>query len=212
MIETATVVEYWDHGYLPGSGALPASRVAAVAREMAGRPAGPRAHDVADASTALRSLASHPQIVGIVADLFGHQGELLEATLLRARPASPAAPLLRVHPGWADFGVAPDQMVVAYVHLGLPGDPGGTVELLPHHHRPHDAPTRDAPLDTGPERTDLVKVTVPTLHPGDLLFVHSLTPHRPRPVVGAQPWRPLRLTYVVDPRGRAFERFRAWRG
>ncbi len=216
VIETATVVEYWELGYLPAAGLLDGAEAAAWAeagaRLVADRGAPGGAVDVVQHAPALAAVASDPRILEVVTDLFGHHGELLEASLLRAGPASSAAPLKRVHAECADFGIAPDQMVVAYVGLGLPGEPPGTVALVPGHHRPHPRTGTGVPLDRDGGRADLSRVVVPTLQAGDLLFVHSLTPHRPRPVGSAQPWRPLRLTYVVDPRGGAYDRYRAWRG
>lgn len=214
MIETTSLVEYWDRGFLAMPGEFDPEEVAAWQAES-GRLSRLRTRPAAvldrviERSTPFAALAEDARVRGLVAHLFGHAGSLMEASLLTSRTRRATRPFLRHHSCRTGFGVPPDQMLTVMVGL-TPGRPGRVaVELLPEQHRP-----TAATLDISARRGDLSEVHVEPLAPGDLLCIHSLTPHRyrPSPAPAAPTPTTLQLTYVVDPLGGIYDRVRAWRG
>lgn len=214
MIETASLVEYWERGFLATPGEFDPGEVAAWQAEstrlarLRTRP-GAVLDRVVEQSTHFAALARDTRVLGLVGHLFGHVGSLMEASLLTTRLRRATRPFIRHHPTRTGFGVPPDQMLTVMIGL-TPGRPEAVaVELLPARHRP-----TPAALDIPSRGGDLSDVHVQRLAPGDLLCIHSLTPHRYRPTPAPAAAAPttLRLTYVVDALGGIYDRVRAWRG
>ncbi|MDX2207295.1 MAG: hypothetical protein SFU57_06590 [Gemmatimonadales bacterium] len=211
MIETASLVEYWDRGFLAMPGEFGAEEVAAWQTESSrlarqGRP-GAALDRVVEASASFAALARDPRILDLVGHLFGHAAVLMEASLLTSRLRRATRPFLRHHSSRSGFGVPPDQMLTVAVGIAPANPDAVAVEMLPEQHRP-----TPAPLDIPVRKGHLSGVHVQPLAPGDLLCIHSLTPHRFRPAPLAEAPATLRLSYVVDSAGGIYDRVRAWRG
>lgn len=210
MIETASLVEYWERGFLAAPGLFDSAESAAWRGEADRLSPGAAVRGgLIDHSALFASLVGDHRLHELVGMLFGHEGALLDASLITGPRGGPADRLEREHPTRAAFGIPADQMltVVLGIDGGAPGAP--TLEVLPASHRPL---FHHGPLDSLGASVDLSRAHQLRLEPGDAVCVHSMTPHRHHHHGAPVPPRALHLTYVVDPVGGVYDRYRAWRG
>lgn len=210
MIETASLVEYWERGYLAAPGLFDPAETAGW-RAEAERLATTRqdAGGVIDHSPLFAGLVGDQRLQDLVATLFGHEGALLEGCLVTGPRGGPTDRLEREYPTRAAFGILADQMLTVILGIDAGAPDRGTLELLPASHRPL---YQRSPLDSFGASVDLSRAHQLHLGAGDAVCVHSMTPHRHRRHGAPAPQRALHLTYVVDPVGGVYDRYRAWRG
>lgn len=165
--------------------------------DMFGARIADRIDPVLDVSPCFAALAADPRIVAAASALFGSTAFLVKAKLITKRPETTGYLAHQDHPYWEQLGIPPDNMMSVQVSI----DPGtaenGALEVFPaRHHARLPAPT-DAPLDLDESVLEPALWQVIASHPGDLLFFHSLVPHRSGPNRARFPRRTLYLTYAA---------------
>jgi len=109
---------------------------------------------------------------------------------------------------WRDFPeAAADCFVTALLALDRFDTDSGTVEFFPRLHHRRIPPPSGNPNDTDENQIDLSTGTLAVLEPGDVVFFHSLTPHRSGPNLSKHNRESVFLTYVTPEQGDITKRY-----
>lgn len=158
-----------------------------------------RIDPVLDISPLFERTAADPRVIGTAAQILGCTvPELFKSKLISKWPQTSGYALHQDFTYWPGLGTAsPDDFVTALLALDGSDDDSGALELFPgqHHHRL--PPAADNPRDVDENAVDLSAGVRPELAPGDLVFFHSMTPHRSGPNRSQNNRQSLFFTYVV---------------
>jgi ectoine hydroxylase-related dioxygenase (phytanoyl-CoA dioxygenase family) len=162
-----------------------------------GSPVADRIDPVLDISPAFDRMARDPGLLAAAGSVLGEAADVFKAKLIMKRPGTLGYLMHQDYPYWEFLGVPADDYVILFVAIDRFDAPGGATEMFPgYHHGRVPAPPAD-PLDADETRMDLSRGVMMELAPGDVAFMHSLTPHRSAPNRGAQSRRALIITYVA---------------
>lgn len=99
---------------------------------------------------------------------------------------------------WCNYTEAEaDFFVTALVALDRFDADSGTVEFFPSLHQQRIPPPSDNPNDVDENQIDLSTGILAVLEPGDVVFFHSLTPHRSGPNLSQDNRESIFFTYVT---------------
>ena len=155
-----------------------------------------RIDPVLDISPVYDGLARDPRLLAVVARLLDGTATPFKAKLITKRPGTCGYGLHQDYPYWEMLGLPADAYVNALVAFDPFDGASGTPELFPgFHHGKLPAPP-DSPLDADESLLEGRRGVFLELAPGDVVFFHSLTPHRSGPNLATHSRRGLFLTYV----------------
>jgi len=148
-----------------------------------------------DVSRVFKKLSKDPRIVKPVEDALDGHSKVIKAKLITKRPGTHGYGLHQDYPYWQNFGLPADSMLTVQVAIDPSSDENGGVELWPSRHREILPPPAENPLDVAESAVALDEAELIPLGTGDLLFFHSLVPHRSAPNKSNQSRRAVFITY-----------------
>ena len=148
-----------------------------------------------DVSRVFKKLSKDPRIVKPVEDALDGHSKVIKAKLITKRPGTHGYGLHQDYPYWQNFGLPADSMLTVQVAIDPSSDENGGVELWPSRHREILPPPAENPLDVAESAVALDEAELIPLATGDLLFFHSLVPHRSAPNKSNQSRRAVFITY-----------------
>ncbi len=168
-------------------------------KRIDGRKTADRIDPILDISPIAVATARDKRLTRPVEDLLRcSQASVFKAKLISKWPQTCGYGMHQDFCYWQDYTTAsPDCFVTVLLALDC-FDPGsGTVEFFPgqHHHRLPAPPGN--PKDADESRMDLSKGVLAQLDPGDIVFFHSLTPHRSGPNLSEFNRQALFFSYVT---------------
>ena len=155
-----------------------------------------RIDPVLDISPVFRELASDARLLGPAARLLDGPAAPFKAKLIAKRPGTAGYGLHQDYPYWEHLGRPADDYVNALLAFDAFDGSNGTIEAFPGLHRRRATAAAGSPLDADASAVEGRRGVLFEMEPGDVVFFHSLTPHRSGPNRGARPRRGLFLTYV----------------
>ncbi|HMP73786.1 MAG TPA: phytanoyl-CoA dioxygenase family protein [Kiritimatiellia bacterium] len=164
--------------------------------------------DMAAARSALfRTLAGDPRILDLASQLLETPATLAKDKLITKPPGTHGYLPHQDYPYWEYLGLPPHHLVSALIAIDPCDEHNGALEVYPglHHERLPSPP--DAPLDTDPACLAGKPWSRIDMNPGDILFFHSLTPHKSGINHSTRSRRSLFLTYAPASYPRIYERF-----
>ncbi len=168
-----------------------------------------RIDPVVDISPVFAALAADPRLVGAARDVLRAEPALMKAKLIAKRSGTAGYGMHQDFPYWAPLGVPADDLLTVQVGIDASTRDNGAVEVFGRlHHRTLEAP-EGHPLDVDETRIDLSRGEVVELAAGDLLFFHSLTPHRSGPNQTGGSRRALFLSYATESHGDVYGQYHA---
>ena len=155
-----------------------------------------RLDPVIDLSPVLTALAQDPRLVGAAGDLMADTAVFFKDKLIMKRPGTLGYGMHQDYPYWEHLGAPADDYVTCFIALDSFDGASGPTEMFPGLHRGRlPAPPED-PLDCDERSIDLSQGHTLELAPGDVVFMHSLTPHRSAPNRSSLSRRVLIFTYT----------------
>ena len=148
-----------------------------------------------DVSRVFKKLSKDPRILKPVEDALDGHSKVIKAKLITKRPGTHGYGLHQDFPYWQNFGLPADSMLTVQVAIDPSSDENGGVELWPSKHREVLPPPPENPLDVAETAVALDEAELIPLGAGDLLFFHSLAPHRSAPNKSNQSRRAVFITY-----------------
>ena len=149
-------------------------------RRVDGSKVADRIDPVLDISPPLLALAEEVRLVELVGQLLRRSGtRVFKGKLISKWPQTTGYGLHQDYSYWCDFTEAkPDCFVTALIALDRFDDASGTVEFFPGIHHRCLLPPVENSRDTEENKIDLSTGILAVMEPGDVVFFHSLTPHR----------------------------------
>jgi hypothetical protein len=175
---------------------------------IAGGRVADRIDPVVDISPAFGRLAADPRIVDAATALLGAPAALMKAKLITKRPGTMGYLPHQDFPYWEHLGIGADAMLSVQVSIDRATPDNGALEVYPGLQRTRLPAPPGAPLDTDVRALEAHSSEVVASEPGDLLFFHSMTPHRSGPNRAGHPRRTLYLTYVGGVGAEIYEQYR----
>lgn len=158
-----------------------------------------RIDPILDISLPFEKAANDPRITRAVGQLLGcTQPEIFKSKLISKWPLTTGYALHQDYTYWPGLGnTPPDDFVTALVALDRSETESGALELFPDLHHGKLPPPADSPKDVDEKEVDPSTGVRPDLNPGDVVFFHSMTPHRSAPNLSQHNRQSLFFTYVV---------------
>lgn len=154
-----------------------------------------RLDPVIDISPLFATLSKDQRILSIVEHLFGEQSVLFKDKLIFKPAGVNGYPLHQDFSYVDSFGFAGSQQLAVCISIDKAGDTAGPIEFFPgFHHQRWPSPS-GRPGETDEQLLGATKGVVLTMEPGDMVFFHSLCPHRSAPNRSKSARRLLFFTY-----------------
>ncbi len=116
--------------------------------------------------------------------------------LIMKRPGTLGYGMHQDYPYWEHLGAPADDYVTCFIALDPFDAASGSTEMFPGLHRRRLPAPPDDPFDCDERHMDLTKGYILDLAPGDVVMMHSLTPHRSAPNRSPLPRRVLIFSYT----------------
>ncbi len=169
-----------------------------------------RLEPVIDLSEPFRDLAYDAPLLALASELLGGQAQLMKDKFIVKPGGAGGYDTHQDAAYWQGLGIAPSDFLTAVVFLDDSTRDKGPIECVPGHHAMLlTAPGVIADVEEGLLDAPFEAVEA---RAGDLLLLHSLTPHRSGPNRSAETRRALLFTYAVDSRPGLYDRYREFRG
>lgn len=156
-----------------------------------------RLDPVIDLSAPFADLAHSRRLLGLIDGLLGGESQLLKDKFIAKPPGAPGYGAHQDGAYWPGLGHDPHRFLTAVLFLDDATSSKGAIECAAGQH--HQMLT-DPEVIADPDEAALGAFTTVEAEAGDLLLLHSLTPHRSGPNRSAEMRRALLFTYGVDPR------------
>jgi ectoine hydroxylase-related dioxygenase (phytanoyl-CoA dioxygenase family) len=158
-----------------------------------------RLDPVLDISPAFEIAAREPLITTAVGQLLRHAvPEIFKSKLISKWPQTTGYALHQDYTYWPGLGNAsPDDFVTALIALDRSDTRSGALVLFPGLHHCKLPPPPGNARDVDEKSVDPSKAVRPDLNPGDVVFFHSMTPHRSDPNFSPHNRQSLFFTYVA---------------
>ena len=166
---------------------------------IAGGKIADRIDPVLDLSPSFENAARDPRITGAVGQLLHHaEPEIFKSKLISKWPQTTGYALHQDYTYWPGLGGAsPDDFLTALIALDRFEASSGALELFPGLHHARLPPPAGNALDVDEKAVDSASGVRPDLDPGDVVFFHSMTPHRSGPNLSPRNRQSLFFTYVT---------------
>jgi ectoine hydroxylase-related dioxygenase (phytanoyl-CoA dioxygenase family) len=214
----ADVRQYWAEGYVVGRSILTANEVEGLCAEctrvwerpgvvvdgsakVLGRDSldgGRRAERlewISEHSPMIAELIGDPRLLGAAAILFAEPAIYFKDRFMLRPPRTMGYGLHQDHAYWEWTGVPADAILSAAIALDRCDDVSGAVEIFAGYHGGRLPGPANEPRDVDEAHVDAWRGRCVVLDPGDVLFFHSLAPHRSGPNRAVHPRRILFLMY-----------------
>jgi ectoine hydroxylase-related dioxygenase (phytanoyl-CoA dioxygenase family) len=156
-----------------------------------------RIDPVIDLSDQFATLARDRRLLAIVGNALGGEPQLMKDKFIAKPPGSAGYGAHQDAAYWPGLGVDPARFLTAIIFLDESTAEKGAIECVPRlHHRLLTDPDQIA----DPDEAALGTFATIEAQAGDLLLLHSLTPHRSGRNRTGEMRRALLFTYGVDPR------------
>jgi ectoine hydroxylase-related dioxygenase (phytanoyl-CoA dioxygenase family) len=155
-----------------------------------------RLDPVADLSPVLESLTLDPRLLALAGTLLGDVPILFKDKVIMKRPGTLGYGMHQDYPYWEYLGVAAGDYVTLFLPLDAFDAVSGSIEMFPGLHDRRIPPPPEDSLDSDERCMDLSRGRVLALAPGDVVLMHSLTPHRSAPNRSPRNRRVLIFTYT----------------
>ena len=156
-----------------------------------------RLDPVIDVSPTFGALARDERLLGVVANALGGEPQLMKDKFIAKPPGASGYDAHQDAAYWPGLGVDAARFLTAIVFLDDATAEKGPIECAPGL---HGQLLTDPDQIADPDEAMLGDFTVIEARAGDLLLLHSLTPHRSGSNRSADMRRALLFTYGVDPR------------
>ena len=156
-----------------------------------------RLDPVTDLSPPFAALAADPRLVGLVAALVGGRPQLMKDKFIAKPPGTSGYETHQDGAYWQGLGIDFDRFLTVAVFLDDAAPEQGPIECASGFHRGLLTGPGGA-LD--PDDSELGPFAMIEAKAGDILFIHSLTPHRSGPNRSDRMRRALLFSYGVDDR------------
>lgn len=156
-----------------------------------------RLDPVIDLSEPFAGLARDPRLLGVVGEALGGEPQLMKDKFIAKPPGAGGYGTHQDGAYWPSMGFDVSRFLTAVIFLDDATPDNGAIECAPGYHRQY---LTDPGVIADPDEEKLGPFTTIETKSGDLLLLHSLTPHRSGPNRSSEMRRALLLTYGVDPR------------
>jgi len=173
----------------------PASARVDARTNVKGKRVPERLDPVIDISPLFAALAKDQRIVSIASLLLGESPILFKDKLIVKPPGVTGYPLHQDFAYIDFFGFEGSQQLAVCIAVDKTGPAAGPIEFFPNlHHRRLPSPA-ERPGETDEELLDIKKGEILAMEAGDMVFFHSLCPHRSAPNRSETNRRMLFFTY-----------------
>jgi len=156
-----------------------------------------RLDPVIDVSPLFADLARDRRLLGVVGNALGGQPQLMKDKFIAKPPGAPGYGAHQDAAYWPGLGVDATCFLTAVIFLDDATAAKGAIECVPGR---HGELLTDPGTVADPDERTLGPFTMIEAKAGDLLLLHSLTPHRSGSNRSDEMRRALLFTYGVDPR------------
>jgi ectoine hydroxylase-related dioxygenase (phytanoyl-CoA dioxygenase family) len=156
-----------------------------------------RLDPVIDVSPTFAALARDSQLLAVISDAIGGEPQLMKDKFIAKPPGAPGYGAHQDAAYWPGLGVDPSRFLTAIIFLDDATAEKGAIECAPGF---HGRLLTDPNEIADPDEAALGDFTMIEAKAGDLLLLHSLTPHRSGSNRSGDMRRALLFTYGVDPR------------
>jgi len=158
-----------------------------------------RIDPVLDISPPFEKAANDPRITRTAGRLLHcTKPEVFKSKLISKWPLTTGYAMHQDYTYWPGLGnTPPDDFVTALLALDRSEAESGALELFPALHHGKLPPSAYNPKDVDEKEVDQSTGIRPRLNPGDVIFFHSMTPHRSSPNLSQHNRQSLFFTYVV---------------
>ena len=156
-----------------------------------------RLDPVIDISPAFAELAQDSRLLGIVSNALGGEPQLMKDKFIAKPPGAAGYGAHQDAAYWPGLGVDGTRFLTAVIFLDDATAAKGAIECVSGL---HGQLLTDPAEIADPDETTLGSFTMIEAKAGDLLLLHSLTPHRSGSNRSGEMRRALLFTYGVDPR------------
>jgi len=164
-----------------------------------------RLDPVIDVSPLFRALAKDARLIAAVETALGGETRLMKDKFIAKPPGAGGYAAHQDGAYWPGMGLQVERFLTAILFLDDSTAEKGAIECAPGFHR---TLLTDPGEVADPDETALGDFNAIEAKAGDLLLLHSLTPHRSGPNRGTGMRRALLFTYGVDPRADLYDIYR----
>jgi hypothetical protein len=165
---------------------------------------GDRLDPVIDVSETFTALAFDPRILALAESVAGGPVQLMKDKFIAKPPGAGGYGVHQDGAYWMGLNIDPDRFLTVAIFLDDATPEKGPIECAPGFHRG----LLTDPAQVGdPDESLLEPFTVIEARAGDVLLLHSLTPHRSGPNQGDEMRRALLFSYGLDDRPDLYERY-----
>jgi hypothetical protein len=148
---------------------------------------------ISDLSPVIREVLTDPALKDILAGVLGGEPMVLKDKLIYKLPGSQGYPLHQDYIAWPEF---PRNTAQALIAIDPSCTETGCLEVFPGEHRGGHFPIMNGKVHAmDPAWANGKTSRLLQLEPGDVVFFHTLLPHRSAPNQSSKPRRHLYLTY-----------------
>jgi len=166
-----------------------------------------RIDPVIDISPVFHRIANDAGLTEACGKLLGEPAALFKDKLIAKPPGTFGYLIHQDYPYWENLGIPADLMLTAWVAIDRADEENGALELFPGLHHARIPGTPDAPMDVDERLVDTTLGVIIDMEPGDVLFFHSMAPHRSSPNRSTRHRRSLLLTFVPQRFGHLYEQY-----
>lgn len=167
-----------------------------------------RLDPVIDVSLPFREFAQDARLIAAVEAVLGGEARLMKDKFIAKPPGAPGYAVHQDGAYWPGMGLRVERFVTAVLFLDDSSAEKGTIECAAGFHR---SLLTEPGKVADPDESRLGEFTRIEAKAGDLLLLHSLTPHRSGPNRGIGMRRALLLTYGIDPRPDLYDIYQQYR-
>jgi ectoine hydroxylase-related dioxygenase (phytanoyl-CoA dioxygenase family) len=163
-----------------------------------------RLDPVIDLSPVFARIATHARILDLVQRLHCASPQLFKDKYIAKPPGAAGYAAHQDLVYWPGFDIDPDRLVTVVVFLDHADGKNGAIECSPGHHR---SVLTEPGSVADPDEASISPFETVAVDPGDMLLLHSLTPHRSDSNQSPMMRRTLLFTYAFGEEPGLYERY-----
>jgi hypothetical protein len=145
---------------------------------VSGQPVLDRMDPVLDLSPLLREVVDDERIGAALRTLWAESARVFRCKLVMKRPGTFGYLMHQDFPYWEWMGIPPDDLLTVCIAIDAADSDNGAIEVFPRLHHRRLPGLASEPRDIDEAQMDTSAGEILALAPGDLLILHSGTPHR----------------------------------
>ena len=162
---------------------------------------------VIDESVLFEKVAGDDRVQAPLRSLFGEDVSLLKDKLICKPPGAMGYGMHQDFAYWDYLPVTPDAVCSALVAIDAASADNGALQVVPNLHQNRLAAPPEDPRDVDESQIDLSHIRLVEMQAGDVLYFHSLTPHRSGPNTSDCARRSLFLTFNAVRCGNVYDEY-----